>query len=132
VVLYTGTVTFFFFFLFFSFFFSRIAPRPYRLTDFRAKTLKRRGLAQGGAFWGSQFKIFEIWGAYPKSAQKGAWLGIFSANKSIAFFDAIFACVDRLPQIKQEHVEKLCTYFNCQKIRNFQNPRWRRPPSWIY
>ncbi len=83
---------------FFSFFFFLgIAPRPYRVTDFRAKTLKRRGMAQGGAFWGSELKIFEIWGCFtPKSAQKGAWLGIFTANKSIEYIDAIFACIDRL------------------------------------
>ncbi len=81
-----------------DFFFLGIAPRPYRLTDFRAQMLKRRSLAHTGAFWGSQFKIFEIWGCFtPKSAQKGAWLGIFSANKSIEYLDAIFACVDRLP-----------------------------------
>ena len=54
-------------------------------------------MAQGGAFWGSEFKIFEIRGCFtPKTAQKGAWLGIFSANENIEDIDVIFAYVDRL------------------------------------
>ncbi len=32
-----------------------MAPRPYRWTDFRAKTLKRCGKAQGGDVWGFTF-----------------------------------------------------------------------------
>ncbi len=35
-------------------------------------------------------------------------------------------------QIAQENVEKLRTYGNYSKMQNFKNPRWRRPPSWIY
>jgi len=43
--------------------------------------------------------ILNIWNLgvfYPKSAQKGAWLGIVSANKSIEYLDAISARIDRL------------------------------------
>ncbi len=38
------------FFFFFLFFFLGNAPRPNQCTDFRAKTLKRRVMTQGGAF----------------------------------------------------------------------------------
>ena len=35
-------------------------------------------------------------------------------------------------QISQKNVEKLCTYGNYSNMQKFENPRWRRPPSWIY
>ena len=48
-------------------------------------------------FGGRNFKYLKIRGVLPpKSAPKGAWLGIFRANKSIEYLDAIFACIDRL------------------------------------
>jgi len=33
---------------------------------------------------------------YSNKCKKGAWLGIFSAYKSIEYIDAIFACIDQL------------------------------------
>jgi len=47
---------------------------------------------------------------YPKSTQKGAWLGIFSANKCIEYLDAILHALTDYRQIAQEYVEKLCTH----------------------
>ncbi len=43
-------------------------------------------------FGGRNFKYLKFTGVL---TQKGAWLGIFSANKSIEYLDAIFGCIDR-------------------------------------
>ncbi len=64
-----------FFLFFFSFsFFSRdrtsAGTAEVRLTDFRAKTLKRRGMAQGGAFWGRNFKFLKFMGVLPQKVHR--------------------------------------------------------------
>jgi len=55
---------------FFFFFFLGIAPRPYRLTDFRAQMLKRRGVAHTGAFWGLNLKFLKFGGVLPQKCPK--------------------------------------------------------------
>ena len=43
--------------------------------------------------------IFNFWNSrvfHPKQRQKGAWLGILSANENIEYLDIIFTCFDRL------------------------------------
>jgi len=57
---------------------------PYRsdpLTDFHAWWLRRRGLAQGCAFWGFRWHCFPFWGwNTPKIPILGAWIGVFKPN----------------------------------------------------
>ena len=65
-VKYTVGVPFFSFF----FFILGLAPRSNAATDFFAKYVKMRGLAQGCAFWGSRIHEIKIWGYYaPKTPQ---------------------------------------------------------------
>ena len=50
-------------------------------TDFHAWWLKRRGFAQGCAFWGFRWHCSPLWGwNTPKPPIFGAWIGVFKPN----------------------------------------------------
>ena len=69
-----------FFNLFISFF-HQLTYRSDPSTDFHAWWLKRRGLAQGCAFWGFRWHCFPFWGwNAPKTPILGAWIGVFKPN----------------------------------------------------
>ena len=69
------------FFLFIYSFFHELTYRPDPSTDFHAWWLKRRGSAQGCAFWGFSWHCFPFWGwNTPKTPILGAWIGVFKPN----------------------------------------------------
>ena len=53
------------------------------LTDFHAWWLKRRGLAQGCAFWGFRWYCSPFWGEIPPKNKFGAWIDIFKPSHII-------------------------------------------------
>ena len=63
-------------------FFHELTYRSDPLTDFHAWWLKRRGFAQGCAFWGFRWHCFPfLWWNTPKNPILGAWIGVFKPKK---------------------------------------------------
>ena len=62
-------------------FFHELTYRSDATTDFHAWLLKRRGLAQGCAFWGfrQHYSPFQGWNP-PKTTIFGAWIGVFKPH----------------------------------------------------
>ena len=57
------------------------------MAEFRHLYVKRRGLAQGSAFWGSNRHHFTPWGEIPQKPPKlGLGIGISSLNKTVNNF----------------------------------------------
>ena len=77
-----------FIYLFIYTFFHQLTYRSDATTDFHAWWLKRRGLAQGCAFWGFRWHCSPFWGWNPpKTPIFGAWIGVFKSNgKNIESF----------------------------------------------
>jgi hypothetical protein len=77
-------------------------PSKNDLADFDDLYVKRRGLAQGSAFWGSQrFQKLPRGSFSPKTPKSGLVIGISSLNKTINNFSTLHAIFAQLAQSTQ-------------------------------
>jgi hypothetical protein len=90
------------FFLFFLIFCSFLVTAPSKngWADFDDLYIKRRGIAQGSAFWWSQrFQKFPRDNFSPKSPKFGAGIGISSLNKTVNNFRTVLAIFAQISSI---------------------------------
>jgi hypothetical protein len=80
-------------------FFRFLSPRPAK-TARKILTVKRRGLTQGSAFWGShRFQKLPKGSFFPNHPKFGLGTGISSLNKSINTFATVHAIFAQISSI---------------------------------